>query len=74
MPNSFTKAHADETRVPIVLGCVVTCAILCIAFVAMRFLSRQLSRGSMRLDLSDWLLVGALVRLPVAPLCRLHYL
>lgn len=61
---AYFVAHADETRVPGVLAGVVAGAVLSVVFVAMRLRSRQLSYGFLRLDLSDYLILAALVRFP----------
>ncbi|KAH9908271.1 hypothetical protein F4778DRAFT_342341 [Xylariomycetidae sp. FL2044] len=57
----YLVAHRADTRVPAVFGVVVPCIVLSVFFVALRLEARRLSFGRLRLDLSDWLIVMALV-------------
>ncbi|KAI0424816.1 hypothetical protein F5Y09DRAFT_347330 [Xylaria sp. FL1042] len=58
---SSSTSLPSGTRVPIVYGIVITELVLSIAFVALRIQARRLCFGHLRLDLSDWLTISALV-------------
>ncbi|KAJ8129947.1 hypothetical protein O1611_g3680 [Lasiodiplodia mahajangana] len=60
MENSST-AVPWETRAPAVHGTIIAEAVLSITFVALRLQARRVSFGYLRLDLSDWLTISALL-------------
>ncbi|KAI1121628.1 hypothetical protein F5Y10DRAFT_288254 [Nemania abortiva] len=58
---SSSTLFLSETRAPAIYGTVATEIILSITFVALRLQARRLSFGSLRLDLSDWFIISALL-------------
>lgn len=55
--------HIDDTRVPLIITICTLGVFLSLVFLAMRLWSRRLAHGKLKLDLSDWLCVGSVVRL-----------
>lgn len=65
---AYMMAHKDDTLVPNTIACVVICGAVTTAFVVLRLTARTMIKGHLRLDLSDWLMVLALVRYKVMSL------
>ncbi|RYP52196.1 hypothetical protein DL768_002587 [Monosporascus sp. mg162] len=62
---AYMKAHAEESRAPGIIACATVCIVFSTAFVALRLYARHMAYRYMRLDLSDWLLVGSWLSLTV---------
>lgn len=66
------QAHPDDSLVPDIIACCLICGIASIIFILLRFWSRKLVHGRIKLQLSDWLLLIALVYFStlILPLCH----
>lgn len=67
---AYMKAHSDDTLVPNIIACCSVCGIASIIFILMRFWSRKLVHGRVKVQMSDWLLIIAWV---FSPRPRSHF-
>ncbi|POS80965.1 hypothetical protein DHEL01_v200638 [Diaporthe helianthi] len=51
--------HKDDTLVPNIIACNVICGVISIIVLVLRFWSRRVSFGRLKIELSDWLFVIA---------------
>jgi hypothetical protein len=64
--------HIDDTRVPLIITIYTMGIFLSLVFLGMRLWSRRLAHGKLKLDVSDWLCFGSVVRLQSSPKQRVH--
>jgi hypothetical protein len=60
---AYMLSHIDDTRAPVIITVCTLGLVLSPLFVVLRIWSRKISFGYFKLDLSDWLCIGSLVRL-----------
>lgn len=58
--SSLDNARLSETRRPIIYGATISCYLLAVVAVGLRFVSRRLVKADILAD--DWLIIVALVR------------
>ena len=62
----YQKEHINDTRVPMIMTSIIAWFIIAYVAVALRFISRRISRTALKGD--DWCILGSLVSL--AQLCQ----
>lgn len=58
---AYMEAHINDTRVPDIIACTSICGIASIVFIALRLISRRISKAG--IATSDWLILFAWVSL-----------
>ena len=68
---AYQEAHITDNRSGSIIAAGVTCYTIGIIAVALRFLSRRISK--IRYEWDDWLVCAGLVRLPLPSIRHIFY-
>lgn len=64
---AYMEAHINDTRVPDIIACTSICGIASIVFIALRLISRRISKAG--IETSDWLILFAWLNFAVFDVC-----